>query len=461
MQKIVGVRRYKDREIYYFLQNIEDLKLKEKLVVNFDDFQTVVEVVKLGLETDEAKAVELPRILRRATNADIAKYESLIKKAEDYLPTIKKTSLELGLVMKFVSAEYSLDNSKIIIVFSSEDRVDFRQFLKELALILKTRIELKQIGQRDEVKIMDGVGICGGQCCCARFLKDFEHVTVKMAKNQGLSLAPTKINGICGRLMCCLGYEASMYEELIKKMPKVGSKIVAPNGEGIVVYNDILRERVSVKRQTDSDSFVVEDFTLEEIQTGKKIEPEKKEVASQLDEFLKKNAESSALETENKKVEDGKHLAESKSQTEKTSSAEKGTQKGNDKNLANGVQKSDNKSNKNSSINENTQKQNNNSNKNQNSGMNNNQKQNNNTNRNSNNNQGGNGNNNPNKNQNKNLNNQNNSQNGEQGQNNQNSLQNRNFNNKRNNRYNNKNHRNPNFNNNKQQDTASDTKKDS
>ena len=317
MQKIVGVRRYKDREIYYFLQNIDDLKLKDKVVVNFDDFQTVVEVVKLGLETEDEKAVELTKIIRRANKADLIKYESLIKKAEEYLPVIKKKSLELGLMMKFVSAEYSLDNSKIIIVFSSEDRVDFRQFLKELALLLKIRIELKQIGQRDEVKVCGGVGICGQECCCSRFLKEFEHVTVKMAKNQGLSLSPTKINGICGRLMCCLAYESEMYEKMLAKMPKVGSKIQTPSGEATVVYNDILRERVTVKRQSDNDSVVVEDFTLEELATGKKAEPVKKEGNSQLDEFLKKNADVVSEEKKEDKASTSNETAKTQSSQQK------------------------------------------------------------------------------------------------------------------------------------------------
>lgn len=291
MQKIVGVRRFKDKEIYYFLQNIDDLKLNDKLVVNFDDFQTVVSVCKLGLETTEEKVVELPKILRKATESDLSKYESLSKKAKGYLPEIKKKSLELGLMMKFISAEYSLDNSKILIVFSSEDRVDFRGLLKELASMLKIRIELKQIGQRDEVKCCGGVGVCGQQCCCSRFLKDFEHVTVKMAKNQGLSLSPTKINGICGRLLCCLAYESEMYDEILSKMPKINSEIMTPSGMGVVVYNDILREKVSVKRKTDGDTFVVEDFTLEEIRTGKKIEAEEKPEDSmlKLEEVLKKD----------------------------------------------------------------------------------------------------------------------------------------------------------------------------
>jgi cell fate regulator YaaT (PSP1 superfamily) len=230
---------------------------------------------------------------------------------------IKRKSLDLGLMMKFVSAEYSLDGSKIVIVFSSEERVDFRQFLKDLAIMLKTRIELKQIGQRDEVKVIGGVGPCGEPCCCARFLKDFEHVTVKMAKVQGLSLSPTKINGICGRLMCCLGYESTMYEETLSRMPKIGTELVTPNGKGNVVYNDILRERVSVKRMAEGDTFIVEDFALEDINLETKIinpKPmetktqtnEKVELEIQFEKPEKKEQKSQNKEFENKKFNDAK-----------------------------------------------------------------------------------------------------------------------------------------------------------
>ena len=269
MQKIVGLRRSGDKNIYYFLQD-EDYVVGDKVVATFEEFQTVGTVVKTGVNVDESKASELAKITRRATASDLKKYDELAVKAKGFLPIIKKKSLELGLMMKFVSADYNLDGSKIMIVFSSEERVDFRQFLKDLAGMLKTRIELKQIGQRDEIKILGGVGPCGEPCCCARFLEDFEHVTVKMAKVQGLSLSPTKINGICGRLMCCLGYESDMYDELLANMPKVGSEVMSPNGKGIVVYNDLLRERVSVKRQAEGDTFVVEDFDLEEISAGDK-----------------------------------------------------------------------------------------------------------------------------------------------------------------------------------------------
>ncbi len=290
MQKIIGVKRFNDNNLYYFSHE-NDLKVGDFVVVNFEEFQTVVSVKLLDPISNQSVASDIIKIVRVATEADLKKYNELQQKAKTSLKNIKAKSLELGLMMKFVSAEYSLDNSKMIIVFSSEERVDFRQFLKELASMFKTRIELKQIGQRDEVRICGGVGPCGEPCCCARFLKDFEHVTVKMAKIQGLSLAPTKINGICGRLMCCLGYEAGTYEEILSKMPKMNTEVKSPNGKGVVVYNDILRERVSVKRQAEGDTFVVEDFALEEIEfaghPAKKVEPKKEEkTSSELDAKL-------------------------------------------------------------------------------------------------------------------------------------------------------------------------------
>lgn len=269
MQKIVGVRRSGDKNLYFFLPN-EEYNVGDKVVVQFDDFQTVATVVKVANESDDTKAYELEKIKRRASEKDLKQYSELSEKAKSFIPSIKKKSLELGLMMKFVSAEYSLDGTKILIVFSSEERVDFRQLLKELASMLKVRIELKQIGQRDEVKVSGGVGPCGQPCCCARFLKDFEHVTVKMAKIQGLSLSPTKINGVCGRLMCCLGYESETYEKILATMPKNGEEVISPNGRGTAEYNDILRERVSVRRK-EGDAFVVEDFDLDEIIFGEKI----------------------------------------------------------------------------------------------------------------------------------------------------------------------------------------------
>lgn len=260
MQKIIGAKKLGESGLDFFSCNI-DVQVGDILVVVVDEFQTIVEVKELDAKISKS-AEDFGKVLRIATNVDIEKFEKFKQKASSELPIFKKKSLELGLMMKFIKAEYSLDGSKILIVFSSEERVDFRQLLKDLASILKTRIELKQIGQRDEVKMLGGVGPCGEPCCCARFLKDFEHTTVKMAKIQGLSLSPTKINGVCGRLMCCLGYESKMYEEILAKMPKINSEVETPNGKGIVVYNDILREKVSVKRQAEGNTLIVEDYEL-------------------------------------------------------------------------------------------------------------------------------------------------------------------------------------------------------
>lgn len=306
MQKIIGAKKIGSREIEFFGTNLE-LKIGDKIVVEVDDFQTIVQVTELDVKISKP-AEDFGKVLRVATDSDLSKYESLIKKAKTELPTFKKKSLELGLMMKFVAAEYSLDSSKILIVFSSEERVDFRQFLKELASMLKTRIELKQIGQRDEVKVMGGVGPCGQPCCCARFLKDFEHVTVKMAKIQSLSLSPTKINGVCGRLMCCLGYESKMYEEQLAKMPKVNSEVETSKGVGTVVYNDILRERVSVKRKADGDTIVVEDFELGDLkgyEIYKKPEKQEQKQAETQDNQTKEHSEEPKKQ-ENRK-EDKKH----------------------------------------------------------------------------------------------------------------------------------------------------------
>ena len=311
MQKIVGVRRSGDKNIYYFSHNL-DLKIDDKVVVNFDEFQTLATVSRIDPKIDDEKAVELKKIIRIANDSDIKKYNELQAKAKANLKNIKTKSLELGLMMKFVDAEYSLDNSKIVITFSSEERVDFRQFLKELATMLKTRIELKQIGQRDEIKVCGGVGPCGEPCCCARFLNDFEHVTVKMAKIQGLSLAPTKINGICGRLMCCLGYESDIYEEILKKMPKVNSEVKTPNGKGTVVYNDILRERVSVKRQAEGDTFVVEDFELDYIEFAGHPAKKQEEPKIEVEEKLESQKQEKVLEVQEKPKTEQENKTESK-----------------------------------------------------------------------------------------------------------------------------------------------------
>lgn len=248
MQKIVGVRFHELGKIYYFSPNRIKCNVGEDVVVDYQDAQLIATVCFKEKDIDETELSEpLKNVIRIATEADKRKSEENKKRSEEAVKITRQKARELGLDMKIVEAVYSLDLSKVIIEFSAEDRVDFRELLKELATKLRTRIELKQIGQRDEVKIKGGIGPCGEICCCKRFLNDFEHVTVKMAKNQGLSLSPTKISGLCGRLMCCLGYENPQYEEVLKKMPKINSQVKTPDGVGTTVYNDILRQMVSVK----------------------------------------------------------------------------------------------------------------------------------------------------------------------------------------------------------------------
>jgi len=265
MQKVVGVKFKSNGKVYLFDINNVNVAVDDDVIVDSALGLSYGKVSLIKTINENELNEPLKMVVRKATDKDKKKFLELEEKSKKDILVVKDKVKQLGLEMKIVSAEYCFDGSKILIEFAAEDRVDFRDLLKELASILKVRIELHQVGQRDEVKIKGGIGPCGEVCCCARFLKDFEHVTVKMAKNQGLSLNPTKISGLCGRLMCCLGYENSQYEEILKKMPKINSEIDSPKGRGFVVYNDILRERVSVKIKQNDDSFIVYDFSIPEL----------------------------------------------------------------------------------------------------------------------------------------------------------------------------------------------------
>ena len=179
-----------------------------------------------------------------------------------------------GLDMKIVDAEYPFDNSKIVIYFTAPNRIDFRELVKSLATVLKQRIDLRQIGTRDETKMLGGIAPCGRVCCCKSFLPDFKKVTIKMAKNQGLSLNPAKISGLCGRLMCCLEYENEPYAEAFKKMPKVGSEVTTPDGKAIVISNNMLKMLVKTKTTMKDGSTIYGEYKLEDIKFKKSKEQE-------------------------------------------------------------------------------------------------------------------------------------------------------------------------------------------
>lgn len=222
----------------------------------------IAKVVKSVFEAEEKEnnsednilEIEKIKYLNRATTNDLNISKQNKTEAEKVKETVKQKVNELELEMKIDGVVISLDKTKITIYFTSDGRVDFRNLVKELATNFKSRIELKQIGPRDEVRCMGGFGPCGKVCCCKEFLNDFDHVTIKMAKTQNLSLNPTKISGLCGRLMCCLAYENEHYSETASLMPKINSEVMTPNGKGVVMYNDLLKRQVTVKFGGDNQT---------------------------------------------------------------------------------------------------------------------------------------------------------------------------------------------------------------
>lgn len=239
---------------------------------------------------------EVKSIIRVATEQDL----KTAKEQQKQFPRITKITNELidkyKLEMKLVNVSLTLDGTKVIINYVCEDRVDFRDLVKDLASQLKLRIELRQIGIRDQAKIVGGIGFCGKECCCKKYLNDFDKVSIKMAKAQGLSLNPTKISGICGRLMCCLAYENEFYADISAKMPKLNSRVKTKDGIGIAVYNNLLKQKVTVKIDAGNE-IKVSEYDLTEIEVLPKIQPEqpkkeqKQEKVEQVEKTEEKNKE--------------------------------------------------------------------------------------------------------------------------------------------------------------------------
>ncbi len=254
MAMTVGVRFRNNGKVYDF--NPKDLILLpgEMVVVETARGVECGEVVRANRENPTAEGKEIKPVLRKATPEDRRRVEENAAKEREAMRVCQERIAANGLEMKLVDAEYSFDNSKILFNFTAEGRVDFRNLVKELAGVFHTRIELHQIGVRDEAKKLGGLGICGRPFCCAQFLKDFQPVSIKMAKEQGLSLNPTKISGSCGRLMCCLKYEQSTYEELWKLCPKVGATVMTPEGRGVVTESSVLKGQVKVRLDKNPDS---------------------------------------------------------------------------------------------------------------------------------------------------------------------------------------------------------------
>jgi len=248
MVTVVGIRFKSAGKIYYFDPDNIPVNVGEYAIVETArgiEFGQVV-VGPKNVSEDEIIA-PLKKVLRVANDEDKEKDEDNKRKEAEAFDICLKKIEEHKLSMKLIDVEYTFDNNKVIFYFTADGRVDFRELVKDLASIFKTRIELRQIGVRDEAKMVGGLGPCGRPMCCSSFLGEFEPVSIKMAKEQNLSLNPTKISGICGRLMCCLKYEQDTYECIRKQLPKAGSIVNTPDGQGEVVENSVVKESVKVK----------------------------------------------------------------------------------------------------------------------------------------------------------------------------------------------------------------------
>ena len=266
MQAVVGIKFKEAGKVYSFSPNGLKLAVGDRVVVDTSNGASFGIVETAETMVDEKSITgELKNVLRIATKEDILQNEKNLKREKEAMEVTQKEIDDLKLDMKLVSADFNFDGSKVVINFLSDNRVDFRELVKNLASKIKARIELRQIGIRDQAKLVGGIGMCGRACCCASFLNDFEKVSIKMAKTQGLSLNPTKISGLCGRLLCCLDYENEYYAEVNKIMPKLNSEVKTPEGVGVVQYTNALKQIASFKISSSDGSYTIKDFTFKEL----------------------------------------------------------------------------------------------------------------------------------------------------------------------------------------------------
>jgi cell fate regulator YaaT (PSP1 superfamily) len=254
MVKVIGVRFKKVGKVYYFDPGTLKIEKDQRVIVETARGVELGEVVLGEKMIGEDEIVSpLKSVMRIATPQDFKQDEENKQKEKSAFVNCLKKINEHSLDMHLIDCEYTFDNNKLLFYFTAEGRIDFRELVKDLAAIYKTRIELRQIGVRDEAKVVGGIGVCGRELCCATFLGEFQPVSIKMAKEQGLSLNPTKISGTCGRLMCCLKYEQGVYEEKIGKVPGAGAIVETPQGEAVVVESNLLVEKIKVRLTKDND----------------------------------------------------------------------------------------------------------------------------------------------------------------------------------------------------------------
>lgn len=267
MPKVVGIRFKKAGKIYYFdPTGFEDLGAGNRVVVETARGQEVGQIVTAPREVPcEEITGKLKGILRRATAWDLSQMEYYRLQEKEALEKCRQKVAKHGLPMKVLTADYNFDGSHLTFYFAAEKRVDFRSLVRELAGMFQARIELRQVGVRDEVKLIDGYGVCGRPLCCATFLTEFRPISIKMAKQQNLPLSPSEISGQCGRLLCCLSYENETYVEIKKKLPRVGENIQTPQGPGKVISVNVIKETLDVVLE---ESEIVIEVSARELQSS-------------------------------------------------------------------------------------------------------------------------------------------------------------------------------------------------
>ena len=249
MHEVVGISFDKGNRIYFFLRNDLDIVKGDLLVVETERGQQICTAVTDIVEIPDSKVVTpLKSVLRKATKEDKRKAEENKKTCIEAIEKARKIAAGLNLDMKFIDCNFTLDRNQLVFNFLADERVDFRELAKKLAAQYKTRIELRQVGVRDKAKEIGGIGPCGRILCCSLFLNDFNSVSINMAKNQSISLNPTKINGICGRLLCCLNYEDETYTELKKDYPSIGTRLKINDIEGKVVSLNVLNNKITLEK---------------------------------------------------------------------------------------------------------------------------------------------------------------------------------------------------------------------
>ena len=286
MAEIIGVTFKEGGKVYYFAPGKAKYKQGKGVIVETSRGVEYATVVIPRTEISDDKIVQpLKPVIRVANERDEETRRKNLEKKDESMAIVREKIEKHGLNMKLIDCEFAFDGAKAIFYYSAPQRVDFRELVKELSSTFHMRIELRQVGIRDEIKILGGLAPCGRECCCSSCMPDIKKVSIKMAKNQGLSLNPGKISGLCGRLMCCLSYENEYYADAYKRVPKIGSEVTSPDGKGTVVNVNMLKMLVRVRIEDKAkDSIIYKDYSVDELKFKKPAQNTKEEEKDEEDD---------------------------------------------------------------------------------------------------------------------------------------------------------------------------------